>query len=190
MPPSLDGSSRDARRSRSRKPRRVSNSSGSCSRNASWPLSVAISTKLTLAATAFSACTSSRLSEVGNSQSLVNEITQNRERVSAKACGSDPLMLGREIEIIHRACDVEIGIGVEPVDKSAALMAQIAFDLEIGVKPIGDGAAVLQIAAEFAVQRRLRQIGDVRRHARHGEAARPACGRGSDSARRTNPDRP
>ena len=60
-------------------------------------------------------------------------------------------MLGGEIEIIHRPRDVEIGVGVEPVDKGAALMAQIALDLEIGVKPIGDGVAVLQVAAKFAV---------------------------------------
>src|SRR5581483_8228692 len=73
-----------------RKPRSVANSSGSCSRKASWPLSVSISTKLTFAATAFSACTSSRLSEVGNSQSLVNEMMQNRALVPAKAAGSDP----------------------------------------------------------------------------------------------------
>src|SRR6185295_20259323 len=45
-----------------RKPRMVANSSGSSSRKASWPLSDSISTKLTLAATAFSACTISRLS--------------------------------------------------------------------------------------------------------------------------------
>ena len=48
-----------------RKPRMVANSSGSSSRKASWPLSDSISTKLTLAATAFSACTISRLSRVG-----------------------------------------------------------------------------------------------------------------------------
>ena len=74
-------------------------------------------------------------------------------------------MLGGEVEIIHRPRDVEVGVGVEPVDKRAALMAQIAFDLEIGVETVGDRVAVLQVAAEFAVQRGLRQIGDVRRHA-------------------------
>src|SRR5207237_7170554 len=61
-----------------RNPRKVANSSGSCSRKASCPLSVSISTKLTLAATALSACTSARLSGVGNSQSLVNEMMQKR----------------------------------------------------------------------------------------------------------------
>jgi hypothetical protein len=43
-------------------------------------------------------------------------------------------MLGREIEIIHRAGDVEIGIGVEAVDEGRALVVQIALDLEIRVE--------------------------------------------------------
>src|ERR1700730_4921842 len=73
-----------------KKPRRVSNSSGSCSRNASCPLSVSISTKLTLAAAAFSARTSSRLSDVGNSQSLVKEMMQKREGVPLKAFANAP----------------------------------------------------------------------------------------------------
>ena len=47
------------------KPRMVAKNSGSSSRNASWPLSVSISTKLTLAATALSACTISLDSRVG-----------------------------------------------------------------------------------------------------------------------------
>ena len=47
------------------KPLMVWNSTGSSSRKASWPLSLSTSTKLTLAATAFSACTSLRLSCVG-----------------------------------------------------------------------------------------------------------------------------
>ena len=41
-------------------------------------MSLSISTKLTSAATAFSACTMSRTSLVGNSQSLENEIRQKR----------------------------------------------------------------------------------------------------------------
>ncbi len=49
----------------SRKPRSVAWNSGSSKRKASWPLSVSTSTKLTLAAAAFSACTISRLSGVG-----------------------------------------------------------------------------------------------------------------------------
>src|SRR5437763_5714488 len=61
-----------------------------------------------------------------------------------------PAMLGREVEIVHRPRDVEIGVGVKAVDKSAALVAQIALDLEIRVEPVSHGVAVLQVAAEFA----------------------------------------
>src|SRR5581483_6760861 len=74
----------------SRKPRITAKNSGSSSRKASWPLSLSISTKLTLAAQALSACTMARLSEVGNSQSLVKETTQNRVFVPLNAFESSP----------------------------------------------------------------------------------------------------
>ena len=45
---------------------------------------------LQTAATAFSACTTSRLSGVGNSQSLVKETRQKRERALRKALASTP----------------------------------------------------------------------------------------------------
>src|SRR5262249_2633707 len=73
-----------------RKPRSVASNSGSSSRKASWPLSVSISTKLTLAATAFSAWTTARLSLVGNSQSLVKEKRQKRTGVPRKQLASTP----------------------------------------------------------------------------------------------------
>ena len=44
-------------------------------------------------------------------------------------------------------------------------MAQVGFDLEIRVEPEGRLFAILKVAAELAMQRRLRQIGDVGRHA-------------------------
>src|SRR5215469_2056386 len=65
-------------------------------------------------------------------------------------------MLGSEIEIIHRTGDIEIRIRVEAIDKCAALMAQIALDLEIGVETVGNLPTVLQIAPEFAMERGLR----------------------------------
>src|SRR4029077_10960312 len=73
-----------------RKPAKVRNISGSSSRKASWPLSLSTSTKETLAAAAFSAWTISRLSRVGNSQSLVKDIRQNRVGVPLKALASTP----------------------------------------------------------------------------------------------------
>ena len=49
-------------------------------------------------------------------------------------------------------------------------MAQIGLDLEIGVEAEGERFAVLQRAAEFAVQRLVGQIGDMGGHAGNGEA--------------------
>ncbi len=72
------------------KPFSVRNITGSSSRKASWPLSVSISTKLTLAAAAFRARTISLLSAVGNSQSEVNDTTQKRVFVPWKALARLP----------------------------------------------------------------------------------------------------
>src|SRR3546814_5142550 len=73
--------------------------------------------------------------------------------------GEHPAMFLREIEIIHRAGDVEIRVGIEPVGERQPLMAQIAFDLKIGVEPEGLGSiwfswAILELAAEFGGQPR------------------------------------
>src|SRR5581483_801180 len=74
----------------SKKPRTMANNSGSSSKNASWPLSVVISANETRAPEALSACTMARDSAVGNSQSLVNEMTQNRVGVLRKALAAAP----------------------------------------------------------------------------------------------------
>src|SRR5262249_47408863 len=74
----------------SRKPRTIANSSGSSSRKASWPLSVTISANETRAPPALSACTMARESEVGNSQSEVNETTQKRVGVFLNALARTP----------------------------------------------------------------------------------------------------
>src|SRR5215469_1255305 len=73
-----------------RKPCTVSNISGSSSRKESCPLSVLISTKLTLAATALRACAIRLFSAVGKSQSEVKEIMQNRTGESRNASASWP----------------------------------------------------------------------------------------------------
>src|SRR5262249_39643796 len=74
----------------SRKPRTIANNSGSSSRKASCPLSVTISANETRAPAAFSACTMARESEVGNSQSEVNDTTQNRVGERLKALATSP----------------------------------------------------------------------------------------------------
>src|SRR6516165_7880884 len=112
----------------------------------------------------------------GREQPVAGERDHAKARARAgEGARQRTTMLSREIEVIHRPGYVEIGVGVEAVDKGAALVAQIALDLEIGVEAVGDRTAVLQIAPELAVQRRLRKIGDVRRHAGDGEAARGAA---------------
>ena len=70
-------------------------------------------------------------------------------------------MFKRQVEIIHRTCDIKIAVGIEPVDEAFALMAQITFDLKILIEAIGDRPTILKLAPEFAMQGRLRQIGDV-----------------------------
>src|SRR6188472_3769827 len=39
-----------------------------------------------------------------------------------------------KIEIVHRARKIEVGICVEALDEAAALVAQVAFDLEIRIE--------------------------------------------------------
>src|SRR6202795_1156791 len=73
-----------------RKAREMSKNSGTSSRKASWPRSVSISANDTRALDALSACTSARDSEVGNSQSEVNDTTQNRVLMPRNASASTP----------------------------------------------------------------------------------------------------
>ena len=80
-------------------------------------------------------------------------------------------MVGGDVEIIHRACEIEIGIRVEALDERNALMAQIALDLEIGIEGKCRITAVLKLASELAMQGRVREICDMRAHARDREPA-------------------
>ena len=155
------------------KPRMVAKSSGSSSRNASCPRSVLISTKLTLAPAAFSACATRLFSGVGNSQSRGERNDAEARLGAAEGLGQHAAVFGREIEIVHRPRHVEIRIGIETIDEAHALMPQIEFDLEIGVEAERQPFAVLQHAAEFALQRGFGKIRDVRRHARDRQAPWP-----------------
>src|SRR6185437_910674 len=73
-----------------RKAREMSKNSGTSSRKASCPRSVSISANDTRALEALSACTSARDSEVGNSQSLVNDTTQKRVLMPLNALARTP----------------------------------------------------------------------------------------------------
>ena len=111
----------------------------------------------------------------GGKQPIGGEGNQAEARARAlEGARENAAVIGREVEIIHGARDVEIRVRVEALDEAHPLVAQIAFDLEIGVEREGRRLAVLQVAAEFAVQRLFGQVGDMGRHARHAEPlARP-----------------
>src|SRR5919106_5156623 len=61
---------------------------------------------------------------------------------AAKRLGEHAALRSRQVEIVHRARDVEIGVGIEAVDETDALMAQVALDLEVGVEAIGQARAI------------------------------------------------
>ena len=109
--------------------------SGSSSKNASWPLSLSISTKLTLAPAAFSA--HQRNAFAGRKQPVAGERHHTKARLGVgKGIRQRAAKIGGEVEIIHRAGNVEIAVGVKPVDKTYPLMSQIAFNLEVSFKAI------------------------------------------------------
>src|SRR5690606_13034188 len=58
-------------------------------------------------------------------------------RRMAERIGQPAAVRIREIEIVHRAGDIEIGVGVETVDETDPLVAQIGFDLEICIEAEG-----------------------------------------------------
>ena len=77
----------------------------------------------------------------------------------------------RQVELVERAGDVEVGVGVEAVDERLALVAQVALDLKLHVEVVGLAVrGVLFPPAEFAVHRGVGDVGDVGHHARDREA--------------------
>src|SRR3546814_11502984 len=90
----------------------------------------------------------------------------------SEGIGQLAAMLLRQVEVVHRPRDVEVGVCVEALHEAGPLVAQVALHLEVRLEAEGQCAAVLQAAAELAMQRRLRPVGDVRGPARDGEAAR------------------
>ena len=90
---------------------------------------------------------------------------------AAKRLRQHAVMIGGDVEIVHRPRQIEIAVGVEALDKGRALIAQIALDLEIRVERKRRQLAVLHPPPELAMQRGVRQIGDMRGHPRDAEAA-------------------
>ena len=88
-----------------------------------------------------------------------------------------------EIELVERARDVEVRVGVETINERLALVAQVALDFELEVEVGGGGllrelgaelrallARLDRAPAEFAIHRGVGEVGDVRHHAGDGEA--------------------
>ena len=145
-------------------------SAGTSSRKLSWPYGALSSTKLTGARGRVErvddrARFGGRVEPVG----VEADHAEPRGR-AGEGVGEPPAVLLGEVEVVHRPGDVEVGVGVEPVGEADPLVAQVAFDLEVGVEAEALGRPVLQPAAELVGQARLGQVGDVRRHPRHREA--------------------
>src|SRR5450759_4082565 len=95
----------------------------------------------------------------GRKQPVAGERNHAEPRLRALEGGRQHAVIGGgEIEIVHRAREIEIRIGVEALHERDALVAQIGFDLEIRVERKGRILAILKLAAEFPVQRGVGQI--------------------------------
>ena len=93
----------------------------------------------------------------GKSQSLVKPTTSDSAWTGANACSSEPAG-ARGVELVDRAGDVEVGVGVEAVDEALALVAQVALDLELRVEGVGLAAGGLALlpCRTFGPSRRRR----------------------------------
>src|SRR5258708_4073817 len=74
-------------------------------------------------------------------------------RRTAKGVGQHAAMGAGQVEVIHGTRDVEVAVGVEAVDEARALVPEVALDLEVGVEAEAQRIAILQVAAELALQR-------------------------------------
>ena len=58
-------------------------------------------------------------------------------------------VLARRVEVVERARDQQVGVGVEVLAELVALVAQVALDLELDVLRAVGERAVAQLAAEL-----------------------------------------
>ena len=99
------------------------------------------------------------------------ERSDEKARLCRRERARQVVAAGRgRVEIVQRARDQQIGVGVEVFGELVALMAQIGLDLEIDVEMEIDRARA-QAAAEFFHHRVIRQVSDVADHAREAQAA-------------------
>src|SRR5262245_31956909 len=93
---------------------------------------------------------------LGRKQPVGRERDETEARLgAAEGVGEHAVMIRSDIEIVHGACDVEIRVGVEAIDEAQSLVAQITLYLEVGVEAERHLFAVLEIAPEFVMPRRV-----------------------------------
>ena len=80
-------------------------------------------------------------------------------------------MLGCRVEVVQRAGDQQVGVGVEVLAELVTLVPQVALDLELDVLRAVSEFGGAQCAAELLLHRIVGQVGDVADHARHAQAA-------------------
>jgi hypothetical protein len=76
----------------------------------------------------------------------------------------------RRIEVVERARDQQVGVGIEVLAELVALVAQVALDLELDVLRRVAQRGGLPVAPELRLHRIVRQVGDVADHPRHPQA--------------------
>ena len=104
-----------------------------------------------------SALTISRERAGANRQSVVKLTIRNwLSCAGANAADRSPPYAAAGIEVVERAGDQQIGVGVEVLAELVALVAQVAFDLELDVLRGVAEAAVAQLAAELGLHRVVR----------------------------------
>ena len=127
----------------------------------------------------------------GREQPVAGERHHAEPRLdAAKRLRQHAAMVGGDVEIVHRARQIEIAVGIEALDERRALIAQIALDLEIGVERECRQLAILHPPAELAMQRGVRKIGDVRRPSAPPQARDADGCPARNSGRCASPDRP
>ena len=79
-------------------------------------------------------------------------------------------IVSSRIEVVQQSCHQQIAVGVETVDERRTLVAQITFNLKVGVEVEGQ-LSLAQLATKFLAHAVFGQIGDVAEHACQHQAA-------------------
>jgi len=77
-----------------------------------------------------------------------------------------------EVKIVHHASEIEVAVGIKPLDESFSLVVQVAFNLEFGflLHAVGKLLAVLQSTTELELNGILGKVGNVGDHPCQGES--------------------